>query len=230
MIAPRHREPIFTWANVVTALRTLLCMALFVVAARRHSATCNLAGLAVYWLLDVLDGYLARRLHQETRLGAQFDILSDRLLVAFFYMNHLAWHPELAVPVALFMIQFMLLDQYLSTQFLRWNLLSPNYFHLVDRTIWLLNWSTVAKIGNTGLLTILLVVTRTPGWATLASLALIAVKLYSLARLLRLPGPEASRRDRGGVARGDGAPADDGATDSLRTPVRSAQSSRRTFR
>src|SRR5690242_16969619 len=119
-VAAGDREPILTWANIVTALRTVICVALFAVATLHHSALWNLVGLGVYWLLDVLDGYLARRLNQETRLGAQFDILSDRLLVAFFYMNHLAWHHELVVPISLFLVQFMLLDHGLSNQFMRW--------------------------------------------------------------------------------------------------------------
>jgi CDP-diacylglycerol--glycerol-3-phosphate 3-phosphatidyltransferase len=175
---------IATWANAVTALRTLVCVVLFTVAAARHSAAWNLAGLVTFWLLDIADGWLARRLHQETRLGAQFDILADRLLVALFYMNHLAWHHELVVPIALFLVQFMLLDHYLSNQFLRFDLLSPNYFHRVDRVIWGLNWSPPAKLFNTALVTVLLVGANAPGWATAAALALVAVKLYSLARLL----------------------------------------------
>ena len=177
-----------TWANAVTALRIVACVAMFAVAAALHSAAWNLAGLGLFWLLDIADGWLARRLDQETRLGAQFDILADRLLVAFFYMNHLAWHHELVVPVALFLVQFMLLDHHLSNQFLRWDLLSPNYFYEVDPIIWRLNWSPVAKLGNTALVTLLLVVAHAPVWATAASLGLIAVKLYSLGRLFRRCG------------------------------------------
>lgn len=178
-------EPVFTWANLVTAIRTVGCLVLFGVAFGRRSPNLNLVGLAVYWALDVADGYLARRLRQETRLGAQFDILSDRLLVALFYVNHLALHPGDVIAVLLFLFQFMLLDHYLSNQFLRWNILSPNYFHVVDRRIWLLNWSPLAKLGNTGAATILLVI-HAPLAATGAALAAIAVKSYSLILMLRL--------------------------------------------
>ncbi len=187
----RRHEPLFTWANVVTAVRTVGCVVLFAVAASRRSPAWNLAGLCTYWLLDIADGALARRCRQETRFGAQFDILADRLLVAFFYMNHLAWHHELVVPVALFLVQFMLIDHYLSNQFLRWPLLSPNYFYLVDRTVWRLNWSPLAKLGNSGVVTALIVLVPSPLVASLASLLLIAVKLYSLVRVARL-FPEAA--------------------------------------
>lgn len=188
----RHPESILTWANLVTAVRTAVCVAIFAVAASRVSAAWNLAGLGVYWLLDMLDGHLARRFHQETRFGAQFDILSDRLLVALFYMNHLAWHHELVLPIALFLVQFMLLDHYLSNQFLRWNILSPNYFHVVDSTVWKLNWSPVAKLGNSGVVTILIIVAAHRPWLSIAaSLAIIAIKVYSLLRVMRL-SPEAA--------------------------------------
>ena len=154
-----------TWANLVTLVRVAGGLAVLSVAAVMHSAAWNFAGLAIYWLLDMLDGWLARRLGQETRLGAQLDILSDRLLVGFFYLNYLVLHPSAVVAVALFLLQFCLIDHYLSHQFLRWPLLSPNYFHHVDRRIWLLNWSPPAKAVNSVLGTLLLVLT---GWVWLS--------------------------------------------------------------
>ena len=187
----RQPESILTWANLVTAIRTAVCVAIFAVAAARVSPAWNLAGLGVYWLLDILDGHLARRFHQETRFGAQFDILSDRLLVALFYMNHLAWHHELIVPIALFLVQFMLIDHYLSNQFLRWNILSPNYFYAVDATVWRLNWSPLAKLGNSAVVTVLIIAVPWPWLSVAASLAIIAVKVYSLLRVMRL-SPEAA--------------------------------------
>ncbi|HUS63918.1 MAG TPA: CDP-alcohol phosphatidyltransferase family protein, partial [Kofleriaceae bacterium] len=161
---------------------------LFAAAARTHSQLLNFWGLAVYWVLDILDGWLARRLDQETRLGAQFDILSDRLLVAFFYFNYLHWHPGAALPVLLFLTNFMVLDHFLSNQFLRWPILSPNYFHEVDRVTHLLNWSPLGKAINSGLVTVLLAVLGWHGGAIAICAALIAVKGYSIARLHRLGG------------------------------------------
>lgn len=182
-------EDIRTWANGVTLLRTVAGLTLFAAAAMERSLAWNLAGLAVYWSLDVLDGFLARRLDQETRFGAQLDILSDRFLVAFFYLNYLALHPELVLPIALFLFEFMILDHYLSNQFLRWPILSPNYFYVVDQTIWRLNWSPVGKFVNSGAVTILLL-TSGSIWAAMPVLAgLYAIKLYSFMRLQRLPPP-----------------------------------------
>ena len=79
--ASLFNEDLRTWANAVTLVRTVGGLVLFSVAAFKHSAAWNLAGLAVYWGLDVLDGYLARALNQETRFGVQMDILADRFLV-----------------------------------------------------------------------------------------------------------------------------------------------------
>jgi CDP-diacylglycerol--glycerol-3-phosphate 3-phosphatidyltransferase len=183
-------EDLRTWANAVTLVRTIGGLILFSVAAFKHSAAWNLAGLAMYWGLDVLDGYLARALNQETRFGAQMDILADRFLVAFFYLNYLAMYPEMAVVIALFLFEFMVLDHYLSNQFMRWSLLSPNYFYVVDRTIWLLNWSPPGKFFNSGAVTILMLATRSVWLALPVLIGLICVKLYSCVRLHQLPPPE----------------------------------------
>jgi CDP-diacylglycerol--glycerol-3-phosphate 3-phosphatidyltransferase len=183
-------ESLATWANGVTLLRTVVGLALFALAAIERSPAWNLAGLAVYWGLDLLDGFLARRLNQETRIGAQLDILSDRFLMAFFYLNYLALHPEAAVPIALFLFEFMILDHYLSNQFMRWPILSPNYFCLVDPTIWRLNWSPLGKSVNSGAVTVLLLVTGS-AWLVASVLAgLYAVKIYSFVRLCRLAPAE----------------------------------------
>ncbi len=183
-------ENLTTWANGVTLLRTVGGMILFSVAAFQQSPTWNLAGLAVYWGLDCLDGFLARTLNQETRFGAQMDILSDRFLMAFFYLNYLALHPDLVVVISLFLFEFMVLDHYLSNQFMRWRLLSPNYFYVVDRTIWALNWSAAGKFLNSGLVTILLLTTKS-AWAVWPVLAvLFCIKTYSWLRLHQLPSPQ----------------------------------------
>jgi CDP-diacylglycerol--glycerol-3-phosphate 3-phosphatidyltransferase len=179
-------EDVRTWANAVTLTRTVVGLALFTVAAIEHSMAWNLAGLAVYWCLDALDGHLARCLHQETRSGAQFDILSDRFLIAFFYLNYLSLHPEAATVIALYLFEFMVLDHYLSNQFMRWPILSPNYFHAVDRTIWRLNWSPPGKVFNSAVVTALLLGTGLAWPVVPVLVALYCIKLYSAVRLHRL--------------------------------------------
>jgi CDP-diacylglycerol--glycerol-3-phosphate 3-phosphatidyltransferase len=196
------RETWLTWANLVTAVRVVSAMACFVAAALLKSEAWNYAGLVTYWLLDIADGGIARALRQETRKGAQLDILSDRLLIGSFYANYLGWHTGMAIPIAMHLLQFVVLDQWLSLQFLRWPCLSPNYFHEVDRTIWTWNWSPLGKIANGALVTGAILVCAALGWSwvvpALVSAAVIATKIWSAVRLARLPAPEPWLAGRGG--------------------------------
>ena len=189
---PDLRERWFTWANVATAARVVVGVAIFAYAAAVGSPAWNYAGLGLYWALDVVDGFLARRLDEETRLGAQMDILADRLLVAFFYLNYVALYPSLVVPVALFLFQFMVIDHYLSNQFLRWPIKSPNYFYLVDRTIWWWNWSPLGKPLNGGVVPAVILATKSPAISSAVCLAIIALKVWSAIRMRALPAPEAT--------------------------------------
>jgi len=193
----RHRlvrETWRTWANAVTGVRVIAALGCFVTAALSGREVWSYAGLAVYWVLDVADGGLARALRQETRIGAQLDILSDRLLIGAFYANFLRDHPVMAVPIALHLLQFVVLDQYLSHQFMRWPCLSPNYFHEVDREIWLWNWSAAGKVANGALVTGAIIGATLLGWGwvapALVSLSVIGVKIWSITRLAALPAPE----------------------------------------
>jgi CDP-diacylglycerol--glycerol-3-phosphate 3-phosphatidyltransferase len=188
------RETWRTWANLATIVRVVVGLVIFSVAAVCHDETLNFVGLGVYWVLDVLDGFLARRFDEETRIGAQLDILADRVLVALFYLNYVMLHPQLIVPVAMFLFQFNCIDHYLSNQFMRWPIKSPNYFHEVDRDIWLWNWSAPAKLLNTGMVTAVLVLTKSPSIAGTTCGALILLKVWSAVRMSRLPAPESRWR------------------------------------
>ena len=80
-------------------------------------------------------------------------------------------------------------ESVLSIAFLAWPIRSPNYFHVVDRTIWLWNWSPPAKAVNSALFAVLLLVT---GWMWLGlaiATALLALKCWSVVRLLRIGLP-----------------------------------------
>ena len=79
---------IWNLPNILTWLRILaipLIVLLFLFGARRHAALAYpIAGLlfAAAAITDSLDGYLARRLGQTTRLGAFLDPVADKLIVA----------------------------------------------------------------------------------------------------------------------------------------------------
>lgn len=183
------RETFLTAASAVTLVRTVLSVGLAVAAAQQESRTLLLVALGVYWFGDSLDGWVARITDRETRAGAIFDILCDRLCCAAFYVGLMWLVPEVSVAVAIYLVQFMVVDMYLSIAFLAWPVTSPNYFYVVDRTLWLWNWSKPGKTVNSALFAILLVVTENVWLGGAIALALLALKSWSLLRLVRLGLP-----------------------------------------
>ncbi|WP_244284558.1 MULTISPECIES: CDP-alcohol phosphatidyltransferase family protein [unclassified Pannonibacter] len=98
-----HPFQIFGAANTVTAIRAAMVslVAAVVLFAEMHRAgvevhwaLAGLAGLAL--ALDGLDGYLARRLHQESDLGARFDMEVDAFLILC--LSAAAWQLDKAGP------------------------------------------------------------------------------------------------------------------------------------
>ena len=154
-----------------------------------------LVGLGIYWAGDTLDGWLARRLDQETRIGAVADILCDRLSAAPFYVGLVWLDSTLAVPVGVYLAEFLVVDLLLSLAFRAWPLVSPNYFYLVDHRIWALNWSPLGKTINSSAFVAILLLTENAVLATSFALALLTMKCFSMARLLHLGLPHASPRD-----------------------------------
>jgi CDP-diacylglycerol---glycerol-3-phosphate 3-phosphatidyltransferase len=188
-----ERERFRTAANVVTVVRTVAAVAVAVAAAAQQSLSLLLVSLAVYWVGDVADGAVARLTGRETRIGAVFDILCDRLCAASFYVG-LAWLvPSTAIPVAIYLTQFMVVDMWLSLAFLAWPITSPNYFYVVDRTLWQWNWSKPAKAVNSAAFALLLVFTRDAWLGAGIAAGLLALKTWSAFRLgkLGLPIPGA---------------------------------------
>ena len=110
-------------------------------------------------------------------------------LRAAFYVG-LAWlEPHLVPAIFVYLAEFMVVDCFISLGFLAWPITSPNYFYVVDRGLWLRNWSHPGKALNSGLFAILLLVTGSMWLGLAIALALLAAKSYSLARLVRLGMP-----------------------------------------
>lgn len=180
--------PIVNWPNVLTLTRTAVAVTIGLAAVVHASGTALLTAYAVYWVGDVLDGWLARRLRQETRLGAVLDIISDRACGAVLACGLVVLHPDLWPALAVFLLQFLVLDCVLSLAFLRWPIDSPNDFHLIDRTIWRLNWSPPAKAVNT----VAVVAAVAAGSVELAlslAVAQLALKIWSARQVLALDLP-----------------------------------------
>jgi CDP-diacylglycerol---glycerol-3-phosphate 3-phosphatidyltransferase len=184
-----REERLLTGATAITAVRTVASVVLAALAAHEQSLPLLVAALAVYWVGDMLDGFYARVRDCETRIGAVLDIMCDRLNAAAFYIG-LAWlQPDLSPAIFVYLAEFMVVDCFLSIAFLAWPVRSPNYFFVVDRPIWLWNWSKPAKAVNSALFAVLLLAT---GWmwvGLVIASALLVLKCVSLVRLVRIGIP-----------------------------------------
>lgn len=186
-------ERVLTPATAVTGLRTLAAVALAGAAAYQESLTLLVVSLVVYWVGDMADGAVARVLGCETRIGAALDILSDRFCAAAFYIGLMWLEPGFAPAILVYLAEFMVIDCFLSLAYLAWPIRSPNYFFVVDRTLWLWNWSKAGKAVNSALFAVLLLVT---GWVwvgVVVAAALLVLKSVSLARLARIGLPVPAR-------------------------------------
>jgi len=188
-----QRERFGTAATVITFVRTVAALVVLLIAADNRSLPLLLVGLAVYWAGDIADGQVARSTDTETRWGAVLDIVSDRLCAGAYYIGFVWIVPHMWLPAAIFLFEFMVIDSVLSLAFLSWPVISPNYFFLVDRRLWKWNWSKPAKAVNSSAVAIMLLLTHqfTGGvWvASLLAAALLALKVESLTRLVRLGLP-----------------------------------------
>jgi CDP-diacylglycerol--glycerol-3-phosphate 3-phosphatidyltransferase len=183
---PARHNRLWTIPTLVTLVRTSAGLLLAAFAFVYTSELLLYSSLATYWIGDMLDGALARLLDQETRRGAVLDIVCDRLNCVAFYLVFIQFHSGMLPAVGLVLIEFVIIDTYLSLSFLRWPVHSPNYFYAVDRRIWQLNWSRTAKAINSAGPLLLIIIYRSVVLAVIFILALITVKLVSVIRLQRV--------------------------------------------
>jgi CDP-diacylglycerol--glycerol-3-phosphate 3-phosphatidyltransferase len=176
--------------NQITMVRTVLAMTIATIAFRTGDLNWLVAGYAAYWLGDIADGAAARYRHEETVAGAVFDIVCDRACSFLLAAAFMAAYPDVIGPLAIFLVQFGVLDTMLSLAFLLWpGALSPNYFHRVDHRIWVWNWSKVAKALNTGAVVVSLIIGHSFSLMWLpyvVAAAAVVVKVASLSRLIAI--------------------------------------------
>jgi phosphatidylglycerophosphate synthase len=181
--------PFATIPNVVTATRTVIAVALGAIAVATGDLRLLAVAYGVFWVGDIADGWSARRLGQETRAGAVFDIVCDRACTGILCVGLVASVPEALPVVVVFVLSFMVLDSMLSLAFLCWPVLSPNYFHVVDRRVWQLNWSPLAKAANTaGVVGALALELFSVAFAV--AVVVLGIKLWSARRVIRLLAAE----------------------------------------
>lgn len=86
---PQLRDTAFTWPNLITLLR-LLGLPVFVwLLFGRANYLAAFIVLGLIGLTDWLDGYVARRFNQTSRLGAMVDPIADRLLIVVVMVSFL---------------------------------------------------------------------------------------------------------------------------------------------
>jgi len=174
-------ECFYSEPNILTLLRLSLSLVFFILAIAKRNPTYNFIGLGIHWLGDVLDGTYARKFKQETILGAEIDIIADRIETLFFYVNFLHFQPNLFLPTAIYLIDFAFIDFYLSYQFLKYDIISPNYFYKVDKTVYSLNFSPLGKFANSTIVTLILIfVPELQVLAVIFAFGLIGVKIFSI--------------------------------------------------
>jgi phosphatidylglycerophosphate synthase len=183
---------VLTVPNLVTAVRTVAAVVLATLAIASASAGLAAAAFLVYWVGDVLDGLSARILGQETRFGAVLDILADRACCSLCVAALLVLRPDMALPLSVFLLSFMVLDCQLSLATLRWPILGPSYFGAVHPGLYRWNWSPLAKTVNTAALVLLVLVAPSPLPPLLLALGVTAVKAVSLVAIGRLAVPVAA--------------------------------------
>ena len=82
-MTPESEQPstrVWTAPNVLSFLRLAMVPVFLVLIVRGHDALALLV-LVVSSISDYLDGWIARRFHQVTRLGQLLDPLADRLFI-----------------------------------------------------------------------------------------------------------------------------------------------------
>lgn len=182
------RETLATLPSLITVVRTLLSVIFAIYAAVGGGLPWLIAAIAVYWVGDIADGLVARLTGRETRSGAVFDIMADRLCVALIYLIFGFWNPELLWAIGLYLTEFIFIDGFLSLTFLFWPLLSPNYFYLVDKRIYDLNWSPVGKASNSAIFLLATIIFQNVYLSATIASVIIAIKIYSIVRLYKVVG------------------------------------------
>jgi CDP-diacylglycerol--glycerol-3-phosphate 3-phosphatidyltransferase len=181
LFRPRDPHSFFSEPNVITVIRVLGSLTFFALAIVHRNPTYNYIGFGIHWLVDFVDGWYARRWKQETILGAEIDIIADRLEIIFFYVIFLHFRPYLYLPVCLYLIDYAFIDFYLSYQFLKYDIISPNYFYKVHRRVYLLNYSPIGKFSNSSVVTLTLIfLPQLHPFVSVYACGLIAVKSYSV--------------------------------------------------
>ncbi|HEV2286388.1 MAG TPA: CDP-alcohol phosphatidyltransferase family protein [Steroidobacteraceae bacterium] len=170
--------------NAVSALRILAVPVLALLAFRGAGLAFTIL-LAASLLLDALDGYLARRLNQQTPLGAQLDSWGDFLTVLVYPGAALWLQPVLLKHNALWVtLAFLAYLSPIALGFLKYGRLTSYHTRLMSLCAYLMGAAAVAFFA---------------GWSDLplrgACLVLVAAAAEEVLITATLPVWQANVRD-----------------------------------
>lgn len=74
------RRDLVTWANAITAFRFVGVVGMIFWPNRPAGSWVLLLFVFLFWICDSLDGWVARKLKQQSALGGALDLAADRLL------------------------------------------------------------------------------------------------------------------------------------------------------
>ena len=69
-----------TWPNLITTIRLIL-IPFFLIALLNNQKMISVALFLIMWISDKIDGFVARRFNQVTRIGSIYDPIVDNLLM-----------------------------------------------------------------------------------------------------------------------------------------------------
>jgi len=171
-------------ANGITFTRLLVCSGLLSIAALRHNDAYLYVALCIQWLLDFLDGGVARWRRCETRFGACFDAQSDRIVLCLALL--VAWQTlaQARLAIILYLLYLVLVDGAMFVQAMQTGIRSTNYYFLIDRRAWQLCWSPIAKFATAVLLPALILIDDPWHGAVLVVALAIGARLPIMKRVL----------------------------------------------
>jgi CDP-diacylglycerol--glycerol-3-phosphate 3-phosphatidyltransferase len=83
-------------------------------------------------------------------------------------------------------VDYAFIDFYLSYQFVKFDIISPNYFYKVNKRVFLLNYAPVSKFCNSSVVTLTLIFLPSfYPFVIVFACGLIAVKSYSVYLILQ---------------------------------------------
>lgn len=105
-------KKLINFPNLLTIIRIAALPFLLYLIAKKHF----IYGFIIFILsafTDLLDGYLARKWNQQTKLGSMLDPLADKLLVVSLYLSFFFLGEPVSSPIPVWFIILLIIKEFL---------------------------------------------------------------------------------------------------------------------